>query len=107
MGLVEIRCVSSQRNGDRPGAIHWVPILASLIPVAILAALDARRHPRAAAVGYAAALFAIFGWLLAHAPAFAPNVPGAGVTLVAIALTLLAALGGAEGGTRLGRALER
>jgi hypothetical protein len=78
-----------------------------LISVGTLVAVEARRRPRAAALAYGAAIFALFGWLLAHAPAFSTNVPGAGVTLVAFALTLVAALGGAAGATRLARILER
>jgi hypothetical protein len=96
----------ARKNGERPGAIHAVPLIASLIPVVLLVALDARRRPVVAALGYAVAIFALFGWLLAHAPAFAPNAPAAGATLVALALTLVAALGSAAAGTRLARVLE-
>lgn len=97
----------AKKNGDRPGAIRATPLLASLIPVLLLVAVDARRRPRMATVAYAVGIFVTFGWLLAHAPAFAPNAPAAGITVVALVLTLVAALGGASGGTQLGRVLAR
>ncbi len=97
----------ARKNGERPGAVAMVPLVASLISVSVLAVLDARRHPRGATLGYAIAVFSIFGWLLAHSPAFGPNTPDAMSTLAALALTLCAALLGATGGIRLARVLER
>jgi hypothetical protein len=96
----------ARKNGERPGAIAMVPLVASLISVSVLAVVDARRYPRGATLGYAIAVFSIFGWLLAHSPAFGPNTPDAMSTLAALALTLCAALLGATGGIRLARVLE-
>jgi hypothetical protein len=62
--------------------------------VAVLVAMDARRRPVVAALGYAATLFFASAWVLAGTPAFAPLVPGAGDTAAALALTLAAALAG-------------
>jgi hypothetical protein len=86
--------------------MSMVPLLASLIAVSTLVAVDARRRPWAATLAFAVADFAIFGWLLAHSPAFGPNAPGAGATLAAMGLTVIAALVGATGGTRLARILN-
>src|SRR5438034_4091780 len=96
----------ARKHGERPGAIGVVPLVASLITVLSLIAVDARRYPRAASVAYAVATFSIFGWLLTHSPAFRPNTPDLAATCAALALTLLAALGGAAGATRLARMLE-
>ncbi|HEV8141837.1 MAG TPA: hypothetical protein VGQ77_03210 [Methylomirabilota bacterium] len=96
----------ARKNGERPGTMSMVPLLASLIAVSTLVAVDARRRPRAATLAFAVADFAVFGWLLAHSPAFGPNAPGAGATLAAMGLTVIAALGGAAGGTRLARILN-
>jgi hypothetical protein len=96
----------ARKNGERPGAINAIPLLASLVTVSAFVVADARRRPLAATLVFALADFSIFGWLLAHSPAFGPNTPGAGATVAALAVTLLAAVAGAAGGTRLARMLE-
>ena len=96
----------ARKHGERPGAIGVVSLVASLITVLSLVVVDARRYPRAASVAYAVATFSIFGWLLTHSPACGPNTPDLAATCAALALTLLAALGGAAGATRLARMLE-
>ena len=49
----------------------------------------------------------LFGWILTVDAAFGPMAPGAGATLIALGLTVVAALAGAAVGTRLTRVLER
>jgi hypothetical protein len=96
----------ARKTGERPGTMSMVPLLASLIAVSALVAVDARRRPWAATLAFAVVDFAIFGWLLTHSQAFGPNAPGAGAILAALGLTVLAALAGAAGGTRLARILN-
>lgn len=84
-----------RKNGATPGRTGILHVLA-LAPVLVMAAIDPRRRPRLATMGYAAALFAAVGFLLASRPAFAPLVPGVLETLLAFALTLAAAVTGAE-----------
>ena len=67
--------------------------------------MDPRRRPVTAAVAYGAALFATSGWTLAGNPAFAPQVPGVGETIVALALTLVAGAMGGHLARRLSDAL--
>jgi len=82
----------ARKNGAQPAtqrpASQWI----SLIPVLVMVALDPRRRPGIASVGYSVALLATMGWILASSRAFASVVPGVGVTVVALALTIAAAL---------------
>ena len=95
----------ARAHGEQPGAMSLMPLLASLIAVCAVVVLDARRRPWLATVAFAVADFAIFGWLLAHSPAFGPNTPGIGATVAAFGLTVVAALAGAWGAIRLARML--
>jgi hypothetical protein len=76
---------------DHVGAIPGVTWVAA---AAVMTLLDPRRRPLAATVGYAVALFAMSGWLRAGRPAFQPVVPGTLDTLIALVLTLAAAVMG-------------
>jgi hypothetical protein len=82
----------ARKNGAQPGTQRTVSQWVSLIPVLVMVALDPRRRPGIASVGYALAFFAAMGWILASSRAFASVVPGVGVTVVALALTIAAAL---------------
>jgi hypothetical protein len=91
------------RGGGVPVAIRLLlPVLAA----GVLAALDPRRRPELACVGYGVALFALYGWSTSQSPAFAPRVPSAAATAVALAITAGAALAGAALGRRLADALD-
>jgi hypothetical protein len=94
----------ARKNRQTPGTVALLPIVVSLVSILVLVAVDARRRPRLASVGYAIAVFALGGAMLARAPAFAANAPGAGATLAALALTLATAVIGATAGTRLAEA---
>ena len=96
----------ARKNGERVGAISVVPLLAFLVTVLAFVVVDARRRPWAATLVFAAVDFAIFGWLLAHSPAFGPQTPAASVTALALVVTLFAAVVGAAGATWLARVLE-
>ena len=99
--------IIARKAGRQPASSSPMVMLALLIPVLVLVGLDARTRPRAASLGYAVTLFALVGWRLAVSPAFGPMTPGAGATLIALILTVVAAVVGAAAGTRLSLALER
>jgi hypothetical protein len=82
----------ARKNGtSRPAwFVRFLPLVAALAMVLA----DPRRRPVPATVAYAVAVFAVNAWSLASRPAYAPLVPGAGATLVALALTVAAAVAG-------------
>ena len=80
------------KNGTTPGRTGGVLHIAALLPAVVMAALDPRRRPRLATVGYAAALFVAVGVVLSGRPAFTPLLPGPADTLAAFALTIVAAV---------------
>src|SRR5262249_12776196 len=84
----------ARKNGTAPGDAGLL-MSRGLVSVAVMVALDPRRRPVAAAMGWAIALFAIYGTSLARSPAFHPMAPGAAATAIALVLTVAAAvLGG-------------
>ena len=95
----------ARKTGSRPGSTGGLFHVISILPVLALAVVDPRRRPMTAAVAYGAVLFATSGWTLAGNPAFAPQVPGAGETIVALALTLVAGAIGGHLARRLSDAL--
>ena len=95
----------ARKTGSRPGSTGGLFHVISILPVLALVIVDPRRRPVTAAVAYGAALFATSGWTLAGNPAFAPQVPGAGETVVALALTLVAGAIGGHLARRLSDAL--
>jgi hypothetical protein len=74
-----------------------LPVLAALA----MAAVDPRRRPAMACAAYGVALLALYGWSTSHSPAFAPLVPSAAETAVAIVITGVAGLAGSVAGRRL------
>jgi hypothetical protein len=103
---VALTNIMARKTGERAGSSSPVLVLASLIPALVFVGLDARRRPLAASLGYAVTLFAIFGWILAFSPALGPMAPGSGATLIALVLTVVAALAGGAAGQRLALALQ-
>ncbi len=86
----------ARKNGTPPGRTGGALHVFALLPAAIMAALDPRRRPLAASLGYAVTLLAVLGFVLGHRPAMAPMAPGAVETAIALGLTLAAGLiGGA------------
>ena len=96
----------SQKSGEAPGRSSLEPVIASLLAAGAMAAVDARRRPVAAALAYALVLFVLSAWMLSHSKVFGPMTPGAGVTLAALALAIIAAVVAGRGGTVLARALS-
>jgi hypothetical protein len=85
----------ARKNGTRPGDSGLLTLIA-LVPVAVMVAVDPRRRPVVATVGWAVALFVIYGRSLSGSPAFHPMAPGPGATAVALGLTVGAAILGAR-----------
>jgi hypothetical protein len=97
----------ARKTGSTPGSTGGLFHLISVAPVLLLALVDPRRRPEAAAMAYGAALFATSGWALSRSAAFAPQAPGGGETVVALALTLIAGALGGHLARRLSDALAR
>jgi hypothetical protein len=87
----------ARKNRQQPGARSLATQVASLIPVLVMVAVDPRRRPGISSVAYGVTFMAAMTWTLARSPAFAPMVPGAGVTLIALILTIVAAVGATFG----------
>ena len=95
----------ARKNGEAPGARGLVFQGLSLVPVALMVVLDPRRRPVVATLVYGITFLALAGWSLARSPAFGPMAPDAGATLIALALTALAAIIAAVASHRLSAAL--
>ncbi|HEV8439381.1 MAG TPA: hypothetical protein VGT40_14920 [Methylomirabilota bacterium] len=84
----------ARKNGTPPGRTGGRLHVFALLPALIMSALDARRRPRLATLGYALALFVVLGVVLGQRPAMASLVPGPVETAIALGLTAVAALVG-------------
>jgi hypothetical protein len=82
-----------------------IRLLLPVVAAAVMAALDPRRRPATAGIGYGVALLILYGWSTSHSPAFAPLVPSAAETAAALALTVTSAFVGSLLGRRLADAL--
>ena len=91
----------ARKNGTAPAEAGGFLTLTGLIPAVVMVALDPRRRPILATVGWSVALFAIYGAALARSPAFAPMAPDAAATAVALGLTVAAASVGGLAARRL------
>ncbi len=96
----------ARKNRTGPGVPGGLALALALVPAAAMTAADARRRPLLATAASAVAAFAVSGVLLARSPAFQPMVPGAGATLVALAVTLAAAVIGGLAARRLADAVR-
>jgi len=84
----------------------WLRLLLPLAAAGVLAAIDVRRRPGLAGAAYGIALVALYGWSTSQTPAFAPLVPSATETTIALAIAALAGLAGATAGRYVADALE-
>ncbi len=96
----------ARANGTTPGVTAGLAQLIGLVPVAAMVLVDPRRRPIAATVAYALVLFVVMSVRLASLPAFEPRMPGAGDTLAALAVTLIAGLAGGFVADRLAGSLD-
>jgi hypothetical protein len=83
-----------------------VRLLLPVLAAVAMTVVDPRRRPAAACMTYGVALLALYGWSTSHSPAFAPLVPSAAETAVAIVITALAGLAGSVAGRRLADGLR-
>ncbi|HET7874329.1 MAG TPA: hypothetical protein VFN71_02290 [Methylomirabilota bacterium] len=88
---IAIAMEMARKDGRVPGRTGGRAYLFALIPIIVLALVDARRRPVGATLAYTLTLFAVAGWLLAHRPSLAPMAPGLGPTSVALGLTAVSA----------------
>src|SRR3989442_2849889 len=86
----------AQKNGTTPGGAPGGNLsrLLAFVPILMMVALDPRRRPVVATLGYAIGVFAVWGFAMGLTPAFRPMVPGVGPTAVALLLTLATPLVG-------------
>ena len=80
------------KNGTEPGRAGALQPLVALLPALAIVAVDARRRAVGATVAYALTIFVIMALRLASQPAFAPVVPGAGITVLAALVTVMVAV---------------
>ena len=84
----------------------WLRLLLPVAAVTVLTVIDVRRRPAIAGAAYGIALVALYGWSTSRAPAFAPLVPAAAETLIALVIAAVAGAIGAMLGRLLADALE-
>lgn len=96
----------ARKNGTPPGRTGGPIHVAALLPAIVMAALDVRRRPGAAALGWAAALAATLHALLISRPAFALVAPTGPELAVAVAVTMAAALASTRAACWLATALS-
>ena len=93
----------ARKNGSTPGGVPGGRLarILSFVPVLLLVAVDPRRRPLPATLVYAVGLFAFWGLTIGRTPAFQPMMPGPSETVVALLITIGAALVGGAAARRL------
>jgi hypothetical protein len=84
----------------------WLRWLLPLGAAAVMSLLDVRRRPALAGAAYGVALLALYGWSISTSPAFAPLVPSAAETALAVVIAAAAGAVGAMAGRYVAGALE-
>jgi hypothetical protein len=84
----------------------WLRLLLPLAAAGVMSAVDPRRRPAAAGLGYGVTLLALYAWSTSSAPAFIPLVPSLGETAVAVALAALAGAASGLAGRHVADALD-
>ena len=99
----------ARTNGSTPGGVPGGSFarLLSLAPVLLLVALDPRRRPVPATLAYAVGLFVLWAFTIGRTPAFQPMMPGLGLTVAALLITVVMALIGGTAARWLADTLER
>ena len=104
---IAVATLMARKEGVPAGQTGGRRHLFALWPALAMALVDARRRPIAATLAYAVALFAMLAWRLPTRPSLAAMAPGAPETLVALLLTLAAALLAGYAARWLSNQLER
>jgi hypothetical protein len=89
---IAVATLMARKEGVPAGQTGGRRHLFALWPALAMALVDARRRPIAATLAYAATLFALLAWRLPSRPSLAAMAPGAPETILALLLTLTAAL---------------
>jgi len=94
----------ARRNATPPGRVLWLRLFP--LPAAVVMAwLDARRRPIAAAIGFGLTAMAVSGLMLARLPGLSHALPSTLDVAVGLVLVVVAAAAGAAAGTGLGARL--
>jgi hypothetical protein len=104
---IAVATLMARKEGVPAGQTGGRRHLFALWPALAVALVDARRRPIAATLAYAATLFALLAWRLPSRPSLAAMAPGAPETILALLLTLTAALVAAYAARWLSDALAR
>jgi hypothetical protein len=102
---IAVATLMARKEGAPAGQTGGRRHLFALWPALAMVLVDARHRPIAATLAYAATLFALLAWRLPSRPSLAAMAPGLPETLVALLLTLAAALVAAYAARWLSNAL--
>jgi hypothetical protein len=102
---IAVATVMARKEGFPAGQTGGRRHLFALWPALAMALVDARRRPIAATLAYAATLFALLAWRLPSRPSLAAMAPGLPETILALLLTLAAALVAAHAARSLSNTL--
>jgi hypothetical protein len=91
---IAVATLMARKEGVTPGQTGGRRHTFALLPVLVMALVDARRRPLAATLAYATTLFAVLAWRLPSRPSLAAMAPGAPDTIVALLLVVAAAVAG-------------
>jgi hypothetical protein len=89
---IAVATLMARKEGFPPGQTGGRRHLFALWPALAITLVDARRRPIAATLAYAGTLFALLAWRLPSRPSLAAMAPGLPETVLALLLTLAAAL---------------
>jgi hypothetical protein len=91
---IAVATLMARKEGGTPGQLGGRQHVFALLPALAMVLVDARRRPLAATVAYAVTLFAVLAWRLPSRPSLAAMAPGLPDTVLALLLTIAAALAG-------------
>jgi hypothetical protein len=89
---IAVATLMARKEGRTPGQTGGRQHIFALLPALAIALVDARRRPLAATVAYGITLFATLAWRLPTRPSLAAMAPTTPETIVALLLTIAAAL---------------
>ncbi|MGH7345451.1 MAG: hypothetical protein ACREK4_11105, partial [Candidatus Rokuibacteriota bacterium] len=78
----------AEKNQAGPPPSWPLRLALPLVPAALLALVDSRRRPAAAAIAYALGVFTAYAWFLSTLPAYAPLIPTGLETTAALLITI-------------------
>jgi hypothetical protein len=93
---IAVATLMARKEGATPGQTGGWRHIFALLPALAIVVVDARRRPVAATVAYGVTFFAILAWRLPSRPSLAAMAPTAPETILALLLTIVAALLGGQ-----------